>query len=87
MAKYAAGSRVRIKGMPRERDPYSGIWQYENLPGIVVDSASVATEDSDACDVTSTGPAQVLKDGYKVALDIGVELNYVAEDCLESLGG
>ena len=86
MSKYVDGTRVRVKAMARPRDPYSDIWQYENLPGEVVYSNLVTAQESPSCTVDSSRPPlQVLRDEYKVRLDIGVTVDHVDEECLEAL--
>lgn len=65
-------------------DPYSKIWQYANLPGEIVSSNSVPSQDSKTCDVdSSSGPFEALREEYTVRLDMGVEIEHVAPECLE----
>ena len=85
MAKYQCGSKVRVRATRSFRDPYSSIWQYENLTGEVVSSASVPAYLVKPWAVESTGAVQILQ-VYKVRLDMGIEVDGVIEESLETLG-
>ena len=84
MGKFRGGTRVRIKvGNWLRPSPYSEVWKYDNLTGEIVNSEAVI-----GYFVQTLGdanePFQLIQ-AYKVRLDVGIEVDYVIEDCLEPL--
>ena len=85
MLRYAKGTRVLVRVVPGFRDQYSDIWLYENVSGKVVSSTTVAAYESRSCRVDSGPPRQILVEEYVVLLDNGIEIDHIAEECLEEL--
>ena len=80
MSVYSNGTRVRITSGGGFRDPFSDIWQYENLTGKVL-SSNVTDGYPRSSGVHSKGPLR----SYKVHLDVGIESDQIAEECLFAL--
>ena len=85
MLRYARGTRVLVRVVPGYQDQYSDIWLYENVAGKVVSSTTVAAFESRSCRVDSGPPRQILVEEYVVLLDNGIQIDHIAEECLEEL--
>ena len=83
MDKYSDGAKVRVKAGGRIRDPYSDIWQYENLTGEIVSSTTVIWQHTRSWERESDSPPELVR-VYKIHLDIGIVADNVVEDRLEA---
>ena len=84
MAKFAVGTKVRIRAGRMGRQGFSDIWRYENLTGEVVSSTPVVGYVVRYWTVDVSGPAEPLQ-AYRVRLQEGTELLDLLEDCLEAI--
>jgi hypothetical protein len=80
--KYPSGTKVRIKAGRGFHEPYSDIWQYENLTGEIVNSTGVAWNQIRSWERDSHAPSEVVQ-AYKIHMDNGIEADNVIEECLE----
>ena len=86
MVKYPSGTKVRIRNAGDFRGPYSDFRRWESFTGQVVDSTPLAAYVAGPWAWDPHSPIQTIQ-AYRVHLDIGVEIDYVIEDCLEALDG
>jgi hypothetical protein len=80
---YSCGTRVRINARRGFREPYSDLWQYDNLTGAIISSAAVTRYQIRSWEGDWQTPSEVVQ-AYKIHLDIGIDADNVIEECLEA---
>ncbi len=83
-ARFAKGTRVRLRSGGFVGSAYSTVWKYQNMTGEIADSMAVAGYLVRSWWVETDTPLETLH-LYRVRLDTGVDVDYLTEDCLERL--
>ncbi len=85
-ARFAKGTRVRVRSVGWLESAYSTTWRYQNMTGEIADSFAVAGYLVRSWWVDNETPLETIH-LYRVHLDSGAEVEYLTEDCLERLAG
>jgi len=81
-AKYFSGARVRIRDAQRGVGALSDVRRYRDQIGQIIGSTALIAFAARPW-TEETSVAVHLLQVYKVRLDVGIEIDYVTEDCLE----
>ena len=83
MSGYVSGPRVRIKAGVWPRDAFSNMWQYDGLTGRIVSVTPLIAYRTEGWTKEFSRPFELIP-AYKVLLDLGIEVDNVTDDYLES---
>lgn len=83
-AKFAVGTKVRIRVGHRGLYAFSDLSRYDNLTGEVISSMPVVAYVMRSWRMDEQGVAESIQ-CYRVRLQEGIELTDLLEDCLEEV--